>query len=207
MREEDVGEYDRLYVIFTYQYGKRIVLAQGVRKSRAKLCGNLESITRISCSLAKGRNRDRIIGVDMRNRYLNIKEDLASFSIAMHLCEVFDQLVKEDVPDHDLYALFDTLWSALSRSSPLAYRMRLAHVALCKMGSILGLLDYSRGALRSLASSRSLERFAKTLTPTHAQEMRQYAHDFVNQNCERLLGSRAFFDYYESYVSESLTPQ
>lgn len=200
LRKEERGEYDCLYTIFTFQYGKRIVLGQGVRKSRSKLCGNLEPISRINCSLAKGRLRDRIIGVDMRNRYLDIKQDLTALSLALYLCEVFDQLIKEDASDHELYALLDGVFSALSHSSPLLLRIRFAHGALCKMGSILGLLDYTNGVMRALTSARSLEQFAKSLTPTHARIVRQHAHDFVSQHCERFLGSQVFFDYYESQV-------
>ncbi|MDO8572101.1 MAG: recombination protein O N-terminal domain-containing protein, partial [bacterium] len=57
-------EADRLYTIYTAEYGKIEAMAQGVRKLSSKLAGHLELFHKASFTIAKGKQIDRIATVD-----------------------------------------------------------------------------------------------------------------------------------------------
>jgi DNA repair protein RecO (recombination protein O) len=76
----DCKEYDRLYDVFSNKFGKKTIVAKGVRKPKAKLAGGLEPITSSEIFLAKGRGFDKVTGVIIRDQFPQIKKDIAKIN-------------------------------------------------------------------------------------------------------------------------------
>ena len=73
---KDFKEFDRIYEIFSCDFGKTSILAKGVRKPTAKLSSGLEPLTCSEIFLTKGKFLDRVTGVIIYDQYLKIKKDL-----------------------------------------------------------------------------------------------------------------------------------
>ena len=89
LNSREVNEFDRIYDIFSQDFGKTSILAKGVRKPAAKLSSGLEPITHSEIFLAKGRSLDRVTGVIIHNQYQNIKEDLDRIKMAKSVFPIF----------------------------------------------------------------------------------------------------------------------
>jgi DNA repair protein RecO len=76
LSSRDVNEFDRIYDIFSCDFGKTSVLAKGVRKPTAKLASGLEPLTHSEIFLVKGRSLDRVTGVIIHDQYTEIKKDI-----------------------------------------------------------------------------------------------------------------------------------
>lgn len=101
----DFGEADRLITLYTQGYGKRRVIAKGVRKTTSKLVGHLELFTRAQLLLAVGRNLHIITQAQVITPYRSLRDDLTRFGYACYAAELLDKTTKEDEENRPLYNL------------------------------------------------------------------------------------------------------
>jgi DNA repair protein RecO (recombination protein O) len=101
----DVAETDRVYSAYTQEAGKVRLLAKGVRKSNAKLAGNLESLTFSEVFVARARGRGNVTGVIALQNFLRLKEDAASLEKVFSTLKIFNRLITEEEQDENIFAL------------------------------------------------------------------------------------------------------
>ncbi|MBU1146336.1 DNA repair protein RecO [Patescibacteria group bacterium] len=105
LRKQDYRESDRLFVIYTDEFGKISAVAKGVRKIKSKMAGHLELFSVINLMVAPGKNYYQIAGADREKNFLNIKNDLGKTVLASFCLEVLDIFTKTDHPDLKIYEL------------------------------------------------------------------------------------------------------
>lgn len=108
LRKKEVGETDRLYTLYTETAGKVSVMAKGVRKSEAKLAGQLETLMQGLVIVVKGRGAGRIAGAVAENSFLAIRTDGDILQGVLASVNMFDRLVEWDEPDEILFHLLFT---------------------------------------------------------------------------------------------------
>lgn len=113
LKKKEVGETDRLYTLYTLEQGKVQVIAKGVRKSEAKLAGQLETLTQGLVIVAKGRGTGRIVGAVAEQNFLHLRTDVDILQRILEALSVFERLVEWDEPDPDIFQLF-TLYLSLA---------------------------------------------------------------------------------------------
>ena len=91
----EVKEYDRFYGILSAEYGKKQIIAKGVRKITAKLACGLEPITYSEIFLAEGRTFDRVTGVIIHDQFNEIKKDLFKIKGVRKFFKTIDWLLRE----------------------------------------------------------------------------------------------------------------
>src|ERR671917_366457 len=74
LRRSDFSEADRLLTLYTPRYGKRRVIAKGVRKTTSRLAGHIELFTRVQLLLAEGRNLDIVTQAQSIDGYRAFRE-------------------------------------------------------------------------------------------------------------------------------------
>ena len=114
--KKDYRDADRLFTLYTFDYGKVQAVAQGTRKIESKLSGSLELLNHCSCTFAKGKTLDRIATVDVHHTFEPIKDNLFSLSAALHGIALFDQLVKWDLRDEPLFLLLLDFLESIQKS-------------------------------------------------------------------------------------------
>ncbi len=105
LRKKEVGETDRLYTLYTEEQGKVQLVAKGVRKSEAKLAGQLETLMQGLVIVVKGRGTGKIAGAVAEKNFLNLREDIDTLKQVLETAHIFERLVEWDEPDAELFAL------------------------------------------------------------------------------------------------------
>lgn len=101
----NLGEADRIFTLFTPQYGKLRVIAKGVRKSRSRLGPHLEIFTRCQLNLTRGRDLDVVTSAETVDAYSPLRDDLDVLGHASHMVELVARLTEdrqEQPPVYDL---------------------------------------------------------------------------------------------------------
>lgn len=113
LRHSDMGEADRLLVLYTRERGKLRVIAKGARKVTSRKAGHLEPFTHVSLQLAQGRDLMIVTQAETVNAFLGIGESLNKMGNAAYVIELLDRLMYED--ERGDPAAFNLLLETLKR--------------------------------------------------------------------------------------------
>lgn len=157
LNSKDVNEFDRIYDIFSCEFGKTSILAKGVRKPTAKLSSGLEPLTYSEIFLTKGRSLDRVTGVIVHDQYVEIKKDLDRISFVMPIFLIFkNSFLEIDYQQKEIFDLIVAFLADLSLEKVDWSKMRLMRMHLIwKIMCILGNqpeLFYCSGCQNKLSS-------------------------------------------------------
>ncbi|HEX6293315.1 MAG TPA: DNA repair protein RecO [Herpetosiphonaceae bacterium] len=119
LRRSDFGEADRLMTLFTPRYGKRRVIAKGVRKTTSRRSGHVELFNRVELQLATGRNLDIVTDAQIVDAYKRLHEDLPRLSYAYYVAELVDKLTVDEEENAPVYTLLVNTFAALDTSTVL----------------------------------------------------------------------------------------
>lgn len=127
LKQIKLGEADRILTLYTPYLGKVRAVARGVRRTKSRLAGHLELLTRTSLSLARGRNLDVITQAQAQESFRPLREDLLCLGQALYVTELVERFTMEAVENYLVYRLLvETLrWLAeaatLQGEVPLRY--------------------------------------------------------------------------------------
>lgn len=107
LKKKEVGETDRLYTLFTDNHGKIQVVAKGVRKSEAKLAGQLENFTLAQIMIVKGRGTGKIAGAVAEKSFIHLRSDVDILKRVLDAVNNFERLVGLDEKDDELFHLLE----------------------------------------------------------------------------------------------------
>ena len=142
LKRREQGEADRVITIFTPEYGKRVVIAKGVRKPTSRKAGHLEPFTHASLMLAKGKTWDVVTGAQTVTSFRKLREDPDPTAYAYYFCELLDAFVQVDDPHPELYDLLLTAFRRLETSPNLSLTARWFELALLKHAGFAPQLFY-----------------------------------------------------------------
>jgi DNA repair protein RecO (recombination protein O) len=110
LRRYNLGESDRILVVYTRERGKVRVIAKGVRRTASKLAGHLETFSHVKLLLAQGRELDVVSQAQIQEPFAKLRDDLNRTAQAYVISEIVDL----GTPDEHAQAdLFDALLSGL----------------------------------------------------------------------------------------------
>ncbi|HHB90836.1 MAG TPA: DNA repair protein RecO [Anaerolineae bacterium] len=132
LKRREQGEADRVITLFTPEYGKRVVIAKGVRKPTSRKAGHLEPFTHVALLLAKGKTWDIITSAQTITSFRALREDLDRTAYAYYFCELLDAFVQENDPHPELYDLLLTTFRRLETTPNLTLTARWYELALLK---------------------------------------------------------------------------
>ena len=101
LSRRDLGDVDRIVTLYTREFGRRRLVARGVRRPASHLAPHLELFNRVHVLGAVGANLDILSQVEALESYPRLRADLAAFSAAGWAIELLDGLSQdaESVPD------------------------------------------------------------------------------------------------------------
>lgn len=120
LRRRNIGEADTIFTVYSDREGKFEAVARGVRKSRSKMRGHLEPLTRSRFLVARGRTLDVFTQAETVHHYRAIREDLDRAATAVYGAELVDRFTAERSPQEGLYALLLGLLDALEDGCGIA---------------------------------------------------------------------------------------
>lgn len=106
LKRRNLGEADTIFTLFSPDQGKFDAIARGVRKSRSRMGGHLEPLTRSRVMLAQGRSLDVFTQAETVEPYRTLREDLDRTAAAVYCAELLDAFTVEHHDQRELYRLF-----------------------------------------------------------------------------------------------------
>lgn len=106
LKSRDLGEYDRILILFGKRRGKFSVVAKGVRKLTSRKSGHLQTFCLCKVACAEGRSLDIIVDAE---EYFSIDgknipvDEFARIGLAGR---VMDKFLPEGVPDMKIYGMW-----------------------------------------------------------------------------------------------------
>lgn len=124
LRTLDLGEADRILVLFTRHFGKVHVVAKGIRRATSRMAGHAEPLTHATYQIARGRELDVLTGAMARAMYPALREDLGRIAAGWYCAELTDRFTVERSPSAPLFDLLETALRHLDAgySAPLVCR-------------------------------------------------------------------------------------
>ncbi len=136
-RQKDLGEADKIFSVFTKDFGRIEVLGKGIRKISSKLRGGIEIFSISEIEFVEGRYQKRLVGAQIKKRFKKIKKDLKKLSIAFKIAEALDLLIRGPEREKKIFLLLEKTFSKLNFSK----RERLIYLIF--FWKLISLLGYS----------------------------------------------------------------
>jgi DNA repair protein RecO (recombination protein O) len=111
LRQQPLGEYDRIVTLFTREHGKIRAAAKGVRRPTSRLAGRIEPFTHARLLLARGRTLDVIAQAEIIRSFTGMRGDLLRAAYGAFVME----LIHRGLPERDRHEeVFVLIVDALS---------------------------------------------------------------------------------------------
>ncbi len=155
--KRDIGETDRLYIIYTLENGKINAIGKGARKPNAKLAGNLEPVTYSEIFMARSRGRGNITGAIGLDFFFNIKADYAATRSVFFVFNIFRKIISDQEKDENIFNLLLGYLKAMDKSSREdAAKDKLDTLSLGFLLKLLDELGYKLEAEKCVSCGRRL---------------------------------------------------
>jgi DNA repair protein RecO (recombination protein O) len=103
LRQRKLGEADKIVTLFSPNKGKLDAVAKGVRRTKSRLAGHLEPLTRGLYLLAEGRDLDIVTQAETVEGYASVRADLERLSRGLYCAELVDRLLPERSEAHPVF--------------------------------------------------------------------------------------------------------
>lgn len=103
--KKEIGEADKIYIVFSKNHGKIRLLARGVRLAKSRKRGSLEVFNKVQLEISRGKGIDVVNEVEVLRENYNWKKNLRRLAVAYNLVEVVDRVTLEDVEQKEVYTL------------------------------------------------------------------------------------------------------
>lgn len=117
IRRMPFRESDSIVTFFCRDYGKKDLVARGVKKPGSKLAGHIELITLVDLMAVRGKQFDYLGSAISRDSFVRLKGDLMSVSWAMKGLEKFNKWVKigDNTQADEIFILLSNFLSAIEQ--------------------------------------------------------------------------------------------
>ena len=118
-KKEDRLEADRVFSVFTKDFGRIEVFGKAIRKINAKLRSGIEIFSLSEIEFIQGKNKKTLIYALLLEKFKNIENVPEKLEIAYKISDVLDSLIKGEEKDENIFNLLNDSLSKLNNYSPL----------------------------------------------------------------------------------------
>jgi DNA repair protein RecO (recombination protein O) len=105
LRQQPLGEYDRIVTLFSHEHGKIRAAAKGVRRPTSRLAGRIEPFTHARLLLARGRTLDVIAQAEIIRSFAGIRRDLLRAAYGAFVVELVERGLAERDRHEEVFTL------------------------------------------------------------------------------------------------------
>ncbi|MBZ9578472.1 DNA repair protein RecO [Patescibacteria group bacterium] len=110
----DFREADRIFTIFTEDFGKLEILAKAIRKIKSKLRGGIELFYLTNVEFVQGKTYKTLTDASLIENFPNLRKDLKRLKIAYEISEILDDLIKGEEKDEKVWDLLKETFQGLN---------------------------------------------------------------------------------------------
>lgn len=115
LKSYNLGESDKIMVMYSREHGLIRCVAKGVKKSTSTLSGKMQLLVANNLLLAKGRNLDIVCQAEVKDSFSNIRNDMSKLIYSLYCTELVNNFGLEN--DHNSKIIYDILFEALKNIS------------------------------------------------------------------------------------------
>ncbi|PJB99584.1 MAG: DNA repair protein RecO [Candidatus Nealsonbacteria bacterium CG_4_9_14_0_8_um_filter_35_12] len=115
LKKKDLGEADRIFTIFTRDFGKLEILAKAIRKIGSKLRGGIELFYLSDIEFIQGKTHKTLTDTILIESFLNLRKDLKRLKIAFDISEMIDSLIRGEERDEKIWKLLLETFERLNK--------------------------------------------------------------------------------------------
>jgi len=141
LRTRNLGESDRIYILFSPMYGKIDAVAKGVRKPSSKFSGSLEVFSHVYLMLSEGKSLDGISQVEVSNPHYGLREDLKKLTCASYFIELVEHSILPGQENIELFSLVLSVLSLLEYEDNMELILRYMEMQLLTVLGFSPVLD------------------------------------------------------------------
>lgn len=105
LNEQDRGEANRLFTIFTSDFGKLKIFGKAIRKIKSKLRAGTEIFSLSEIEFIQGKSHKTLTDTILIDRFKNIKEDPKKLKAAFQVAKTLDSFLEEEEKDDEIWQL------------------------------------------------------------------------------------------------------
>lgn len=114
LKKEDRGEADRLFTIFTKDFGKLEILGKAIRKITSKLRAGAELFYLSEIEFIQGKAYKTLTDTILINKFENLRNNVRKLNIVQKISEIFDNLVRGQESDEKIWNLLSETFQKLN---------------------------------------------------------------------------------------------
>jgi DNA repair protein RecO (recombination protein O) len=117
LKKRDFREADRIFTVFTKDFGKLEILGRGIRKIKSKLRGGMQLFSLAEIEFIQGKTHKTLTDASSIEIFPNLRKDLKRLKIAFDISELLDSLVKGPEKEQKIWNLLKSTFQVLNYPS------------------------------------------------------------------------------------------
>lgn len=117
IKKSDFLETDRIFTIFTKDFGKLGILAKAIRKIKSKLRGGIQLFSLVDIEFIQGKTYKILTDAVLIKNFPNIRKDLKTLKIVYEISEILDNLIQGQEKDEKVWDLLKKIFQKLNEPS------------------------------------------------------------------------------------------
>jgi len=114
LKERDRGEADKIFTVFSKEFGKISILGKSIRMAKSKLRGNMSIFSLLDLEFIQGKSLKTLVDAELLENYQNIKQNPNVLLTLSNIVDVFDKLVYGTEKELRLWFLFKEVFDVLN---------------------------------------------------------------------------------------------
>ncbi|MDO8486645.1 MAG: DNA repair protein RecO [Candidatus Staskawiczbacteria bacterium] len=113
-KKQDRLEADRVFSVFTSEFGRLEVFGKAIRKITSKLRGGIEIFSLSEIEFIQGKNRKTLTDTIIIEKFGNIIQNPGVLEISYKISEVLDNFIRGEEKDSDIFILLNEIFNKMN---------------------------------------------------------------------------------------------
>lgn len=113
-KKNNINESDRIFSVFTNDFGRLDIFAKAIRKTVSKLRSGIDIFFMSEIEFIQGKNKKTLTDAAIIEKFDNVPQDLEKFKIANGIGEILDNFIKGEEKDENLFNLLNEVFYKLN---------------------------------------------------------------------------------------------
>ncbi|TSC95135.1 MAG: DNA repair protein RecO (recombination protein O) [Parcubacteria group bacterium Licking1014_1] len=127
LKKNDRFESDKIFTVFTSDFGKLEVRARAIRKITSKLRGGIDIFSLSEIEFIQGKSYKTLTDAIAIERFNNITQDQERLDIAWQIVEVLDNSIKGQEKDQDIWKLIIDIFEKLNNLEIKNWKLKILY--------------------------------------------------------------------------------
>ncbi len=185
LRKQDIGEADRVFTVFTRDFGKLRLRAVSERKITSKLRGGLELFYLSEIEFIQGKTHKTITDASPICTYPILRVNLQRLRIMNRFAEVADGIIGGQERDEKIWHLLEETLSSLDRPSLGARDLRI--LAYYFLWNLLACAGYGPSLSQIASQDRKIAELIEVLLQGDTKALQNIKIEGINESLLRVI--------------------